>query len=38
MMGLDVTNQIISDRQAIKRMEAIGNKAGKQFGDIMRLL
>jgi len=36
MMGLDVTNQALADEQVIERMEAIGNKAGKLFGDIMR--
>ncbi len=36
MMGLDITNQILADMQIIERMEGIGNKAGKLFGDIMR--
>ena len=36
MMGLDVTNQALADMGIIERMEAIGNKAGKLFGDIMR--
>lgn len=36
MMGLDVTNQALADMAVIERMEAIGNKAGKLFGDIMR--
>ena len=36
MMGLDLTNQTIADMNIIHRMEAIGNKAGKLFGDIMR--
>ena len=36
MMGLDLTNTALADMQIIERMEAIGNKAGKLFGDIMR--
>ena len=36
MMGLDLTNQAIATMDIIERMEAIGNKAGKLFGDIMR--
>ena len=36
MMGLDLTNQALADMDVIRRMEAIGNKAGKLFGDIMR--
>ena len=36
MMGLDVTNQALADMEIIERMEAIGNKAGKLFGDMMR--
>ncbi|MBR1759311.1 MAG: nucleoside hydrolase [Lachnospiraceae bacterium] len=36
MMGLDLTNQALADLHIIERMEAIGNKAGKLFGDIMR--
>ena len=36
MMGLDLTNQALADLSIIERMEAIGNKAGKLFGDIMR--
>ncbi len=36
MMGLDLTNQALADMSVIRRMEAIGNKAGKLFGDIMR--
>ena len=36
MMGLDLTNQVLADMQIIERMEAIGNKAGKLFGDMMR--
>ena len=36
MMGLDVTNQALADMKVIERMEAIGNKAGRLFGDIMR--
>ena len=36
MMGLDLTNQALADLSVIERMEAIGNKAGKLFGDIMR--
>ncbi len=36
MMGLDLTNQALADEQIIERMEEIGNKAGKLFGDIMR--
>ncbi len=36
MMGLDLTNTALADMDIIKRMEGIGNKAGKLFGDIMR--
>lgn len=36
MMGLDLTNQALADESVIERMEGIGNKAGKLFGDIMR--
>ncbi len=36
MMGLDLTNQALADLSVIERMERIGNKAGKLFGDIMR--
>lgn len=36
MMGLDLTNQALADMSVIERMEAIGNKAGKLFGDMMR--
>ena len=36
MMGLDLTNQALADRSIIDRMEGIGNKAGKLFGDMMR--
>ncbi|MBR2671147.1 MAG: nucleoside hydrolase [Oscillospiraceae bacterium] len=36
MMGLDLTNRTIATEKVIERMEAIGNKAGKLFGDIMR--
>ena len=36
MMGLDLTNTALADMKVIERMEAIGNKAGKLFGDIMR--
>ncbi|MBR5342041.1 MAG: ribosylpyrimidine nucleosidase [Erysipelotrichaceae bacterium] len=36
MMGLDLTNQTIATMEIIERMEGIGNKAGKLFGDIMR--
>ena len=36
MMGLDLTNTALADETVITRMEAIGNKAGKLFGDIMR--
>ena len=36
MMGLDITNQALAGMSIIERMEAIGNKAGKLFGDIMR--
>lgn len=36
MMGLDLTNQALATPEIIERMEAIGNKAGKLFGDIMR--
>ena len=36
MMGLDLTNTALADLHIIERMEGIGNKAGKLFGDIMR--
>ncbi|WP_395322109.1 ribosylpyrimidine nucleosidase [Levilactobacillus parabrevis] len=36
MMGLDLTNQTICTPDIIKRMEAVGNKAGKLFGDLLR--
>ena len=36
MMGLDLTNTALATLPVIERMEAIGNKAGKLFGDIMR--
>lgn len=36
MMGLDLTNQTNCSMDIIERMEGIGNKAGKLFGDIMR--
>ena len=36
MMGLNLTNTALADINIIERMEAIGNKAGKLFGDIMR--
>lgn len=36
MMGLDLTNQTLCTMDVIERMESIGNKAGKLFGDIMR--
>lgn len=36
MMGLDITNTALADMGIIERMEGIGNKAGKLFGDIMR--
>ncbi|MBR2801587.1 MAG: ribosylpyrimidine nucleosidase [Erysipelotrichaceae bacterium] len=36
MMGLDLTNTALADMKVIERMEALGNKAGKLFGDIMR--
>ena len=36
MMGLDLTNQALADMDIIRRMEGIGNKAGRLFGDIMR--
>ena len=36
MMGLDLTNTVLANMQIIERMEALGNKAGKLFGDIMR--
>lgn len=36
MMGLDLTNQALANMKVIERMESIGNKAGKLFGDIMR--
>lgn len=35
MMGLDVTNQALATPEIIARMNAIGNKAGKLFADIM---
>ncbi|MFV0413760.1 MAG: ribosylpyrimidine nucleosidase [Oscillospiraceae bacterium] len=36
MMGLDLTNQTVCTMDIIERMEAVGNTAGKLFGDIMR--
>ncbi|KRK48898.1 ribonucleoside hydrolase 2 [Secundilactobacillus kimchicus JCM 15530] len=36
MMGLDLTNQTVCTQDVIERMEKIGNKAGKLFGDLMR--
>ena len=36
MMGLDLTNQTVCTADIIERMESIGNKAGRLFGDIMR--
>ncbi|MBR5755588.1 MAG: nucleoside hydrolase [Erysipelotrichaceae bacterium] len=36
MMGLDLTNQALASMDIIERMEAIGNKAGKLFGDMLR--
>ena len=36
MMGLDLTNTARADMDIIERMEGLGNKAGKLFGDIMR--
>ncbi len=36
MMGLDLTNQALANMAVIERMEKIGNKAGKLFGDMMR--
>lgn len=36
MMGMDLTNQALADMSIIERMEALGNKAGKLFGDMMR--
>ena len=36
MMGLDLTNQTVCTPDVIARMEALGNRAGKLFGDIMR--
>jgi len=36
MMGLDLTNQTICTPDIIERMEAIGNRAGKLFGDLLR--
>ena len=36
MMGLDLTNQTLADMSVIERMEKLGNKAGKLFGDMMR--
>lgn len=36
MMGLDITNQTVCTPDIIQRMESIGNKAGRLFGDIMR--
>ena len=35
MMGLDLTNTALANRAIIERMNAIGNKAGKLFSDIM---
>lgn len=36
MMGLDLTDQTACTLDIIERMEAVGNSAGKLFGDIMR--
>lgn len=36
MMPLELTNTALATMNIIERMEAIGNKAGKLFGDIMR--
>ena len=36
MMPLDLTNKTLATMEIIERMEGIGNKAGKLFGDIMR--
>ena len=36
MMGLDLTNQTVCTMDVIERMEALGNRAGKLFGEIMR--
>ena len=36
MMGLDITNTALADMQIIERMEGLGNRAGKLFGEIMR--
>ncbi|MBS6396859.1 MAG: nucleoside hydrolase [Clostridiales bacterium] len=36
MMGLDLTEQALATMEIITRMENIGNKAGKLFGDMMR--
>ncbi|WP_276352463.1 ribosylpyrimidine nucleosidase [Cohnella caldifontis] len=36
MMGLDLTNQTVCTPDIIERMENVGNRAGKLFGDIMR--
>ena len=36
MMGLDLTNQTVCTMDIIERMEALGNRAGKLFGEIMR--
>ena len=36
MMGLDLTNQTLANMSVIERMEKLGNKAGKLFGDMMR--
>ncbi|MCL2367463.1 MAG: ribosylpyrimidine nucleosidase [Oscillospiraceae bacterium] len=38
MMGLDLTNQTVCTEDIIERMEAIGSKASKLFGDIMRFV
>ena len=36
MMGLDVTDRTICTMDVIERMEAIGNDAGRLFGELMR--
>lgn len=36
MMGLDLTNQTVCTPDIIERMEAVGNRAGKLFGDMLR--
>lgn len=36
MMGLNLTDQTVCTPDIIERMEKVGNKAGKLFGDLMR--